>query len=422
MRRKFGWDKKYLYTGVTALGVIVASMVVFFAVMHWRTGMAYAKLLLKVLMPVIYGLVLTYLLTTPMLFLERTLFKRIRGKTEHKTARMRRVFSLATTMILTLVILAGSLSLILPQVYTSVGSLVNRMPDYFSTAMSWILKTLDDNPQLAGIVQSLVGSIEDSLTGWMRSTLLTQMDVIITNLTSGVIGVVREIVNMLIGFVVAVYVLYHLESFAAQMKKMIFAIFRTKLAESLMRGIRFLDFTVGSFVSSKLLDSLIVGVVCWVVMTVTKMPYAVLISVLIGVTNIIPFFGPFIGGVPSALLILLENPSKCVVFVIFIVILQQIDGNILYPRIQGTSLGLSGFWILFAILLFGGLFGFLGFLFGVPLFAVIYNALRGLTSSRLASRGLPTDTAAYQGAELPVIPVAVEEDEDDEESFGEDWA
>jgi predicted PurR-regulated permease PerM len=156
------------------------------------------------------------------------------------------------------------------------------------------------------------------------------------------------------------------------------------------------DKTCGGFVVSKLIDSTIVGVVCYVFMAAFRMPYAVLIAVIVGITNVIPFFGPFVGGIPSAIILLLENPANSLIFVVFIVIIQQLDGNVLFPALQGSKSGVSGFWILFAILLFGGMFGFTGFLLGVPVFAVIYEAVRSLARTRLEARGLPAGTDEYE--------------------------
>ncbi|MDR0838353.1 MAG: AI-2E family transporter [Oscillospiraceae bacterium] len=424
MKKRFRWNLQYLYWGITALCVIVAGLACFFIASRWRTGLAWLRELMRILSPVIYGLVLTYLLNKPMNFFENRIYGRLKGKTAERGARKRRILSLLSTMVFALLLIGGALALLLPQIYTSIQSLISQLPGYFTKAMEWARRLLDDNPDLERTVINLVGNIEESLTEWLKTTLLAQVNTIVTNLTSGVIGAVREVINLLIGFVVAVYLLYHRETFAAQVKKLLYAVLRPRFATGALRGLRFLDYTCGSFVTSRLIDALIVGVVCWIAMTIARIPYAVLISVLVGVTNIIPFFGPFIGGVPSALLLLLENPTKGLIFVIIVVVLQQLDGNVLYPRIQGTSLGLSGFWILFAILLFGGLMGFWGFLLGVPIFAVIYHALRWLARALLSSRGLPTETEAYAGgveygaedAEAAVEPVAETDARDDEET------
>ncbi|MDR3277818.1 MAG: AI-2E family transporter [Oscillospiraceae bacterium] len=402
MKREFKWEKKYLYWGITAFLVIVASITFFTAVSHWRGGLSFVGKLVKTLSPVIYGLIFTYLLNKAMMFFENAFLRRLGARLCKKrpawAKRVTRALGVLLTMALALVVVGGALALILPQIYSSVESLVARMPRYVRTAVQWIERILADNPELENALVNLVGNFTEWLTDWIQSSFLAQGKQIITNLTSGVIGVLREIANILIGVVVAVYVLYHKEKFAAQSKKALYGVFKTNRANALLRGLHFTDKTCGSFVTSKLIDSLIVGIVCYVAMILLKMPYPALISVMVGVTNVVPFFGPFIGGIPSALLVLLENPAKALIFVIFVVILQQLDGNVLYPRIQGGSIGLSGFWILFAILLFGGLFGFWGFILGVPVFAVIYAAVKSFVNGSLTVKGMPTDTELYERA------------------------
>jgi predicted PurR-regulated permease PerM len=394
MMKRFFASQQFKW-GATALGVIVAGILIYLSAAHWRSARVALSEVARALRPVIYGLSLAYILNKPMNFFERRVFKRLGAKNPERAARRRRAVSVLATMLVTLIFLGGALALLLPRIYTSVESLVGRMPQYFRVALDWIGSVTAIDTELGQIVVGLVGSIEDNLTAWLKTTLLEQANVIVSGLTTGVIGVVRELVNILIGFVIAVYALYHKERFSAQLKKLLYAVIPPRWASGTVGFFRFVDFTCGSFITSKLIDSLIVGVVCWIALTIARIPYAALIAVLVGFTNVIPFFGPFIGGIPPALLLLLENPAKCLIFVIIIVVLQQLDGNVLYPRIQGTSLGLSGFWVLFAILLFGGIFGFVGLLLGVPVFAVIYNGIKSFANARLTSRGLPSETGAY---------------------------
>ena len=401
LKKKFAINSPYVLWGLTALSVIVAAIVIFLGATHWRAVWSVGRRVGSILSPVIYGLFLAYLLNKPMNFFERTVFRRLRGKTPRKTASKKRIASLSTVMFIMLFILVGAVWLLVLQVPPSVERLVSRLPAYFNDAMEWVRRTLADNPELESALLSIVGEIEHSLTDWLKTTILAQINTLVTTLTTGVIGVIGELINVFIGFVVAVYVLYHRETFAAQTKKLMYAILRPGAADGLLRGCKFLDFTCGSFITSRLIDALIVGLVCYVALVIANIPYAVLISVIVGITNIIPFFGPFIGAVPCGLLLLLENPTKCFIFIVIIIILQQLDGNVLYPRIQGTSLGLSGFWILFAILLFGGLFGFIGFLLGVPVFAVIYSAVKHFTNTRLEAKGMPVDTTQYKDATTP---------------------
>jgi predicted PurR-regulated permease PerM len=178
---------------------------------------------------------------------------------------------------------------------------------------------------------------------------------------------------------------------------MVCGVFRPKFANAVVSTVEFVDRSCGGFISGKILDSLIIGVICYISMLILQMPYAALIAVIVGVTNIIPFFGPIIGAIPSAFLIVFISPVKCLIFIIYLIVLQQIDGNIIGPRILGRTVGLSGFWIMFAILFFGSLYGFWGMLLGVPVFSVIYAGIKKLISMLLKKRSMPQDTAEYAG-------------------------
>ncbi|MDR1589000.1 MAG: AI-2E family transporter [Oscillospiraceae bacterium] len=400
MKKRFKWNSQYFYWGVTAAVVIVSAIVFYMLTSKWPAMREILRKFYKSVSPVVYGFVFAYLLNKVMTFFERVFLRRLcarlRPNSPDKAKRLTRVFGVLLTMALFLSLLGGALALLLPRLYGGVESLVARMPGYFRVAVDWLTRVLDANPDLEAAAVTLLGNMTDNLTNWIQTGLLAQANNIITNITSGVFGVVREIANIGIGFVFAVYMLYHKEKFAARGKKLLYCVFSLGFANRLIRGLHFVDKTCGGFVVSKLIDSLIVGAACYIFMAIFGMPYAVLIAVIVGVTNVIPFFGPFVGGIPSALILLLENPTDCLIFVVFIVIIQQIDGNILFPALQGSKSGMSGFWILFAILLFGGMFGFSGFLIGVPVFAVVYEALRSLTRARLEARGLPTGTDDYE--------------------------
>lgn len=201
--------------------------------------------------------------------------------------------------------------------------------------------------------------------------------------------------NFFIGLIIALYLLVSKELFAGQGKKMIYALFEEETGNLLIKNIRFVHSTFGGFISGKLVDSLIIGMLCFIGMTLLNLPYPLLVSLIVGVTNIIPFFGPFIGAVPSIILILMVNPLQALYFGIFVFILQQFDGNILGPKILGDKTGLSSFWVIFSITIFGGYWGFIGMAIGVPVFAVIYAAWKAFISRSLQKKGLSTDTVEY---------------------------
>ena len=215
-------------------------------------------------------------------------------------------------------------------------------------------------------------------------------------------GLLVLVKDMLIAIIVSVYLLMRKDIFAAQSKKIVYSLFPTRAADLIVQEVRSAYRIMSGFITGKLLDSLIIGVICLVCCNLLQFPYPALISVIIGVTNIIPFFGPFIGAIPCGLLIFLVNPLQAVYFAIFILVLQQFDGNILGPKILGDSTGLASFWVLFSILLFGGLFGFAGMVLGVPVFAMFYSIVSRLVSYGLRARGLPGKTEEYMGRTGPM--------------------
>lgn len=217
-----------------------------------------------------------------------------------------------------------------------------------------------------------------------------------SGVTHGVVGAVGFVTNFIIGLIISVYLLNSKDTFLAQIKKLVLASFSEKTAEEIFNGAEYTNRTFGGFISGKIIDSIIIGIICFIVMTIFQWEYALLISCIVGLTNIIPFFGPFIGAIPSVLLLLLVNPWHALYFVIFVLILQQFDGNILGPKILGDSTGLESFWVLFAVLVGGGLFGFIGMVIGIPVFAVIYYYVSRLVNSRLAKKGFSTDLSDYR--------------------------
>ena len=218
-----------------------------------------------------------------------------------------------------------------------------------------------------------------------------------THLTVGLYTLVMELFHAVIGVIVSVYILFGKETFINQSKKATYAIFPTERANLLIHIAVKTNEIFGGFIIGKIIDSIIIGILCFIGTSLLNMPYAMLVSVIVGMTNVIPFFGPYIGAIPSAVLIALADPMKGVYFLIFILLLQQFDGNILGPKILGNSTGLSAFWVIVSILLGGGLFGILGMLFGVPAFAVIYYIVKLFLDNQLEKKKLPTESECYNG-------------------------
>ena len=304
--------------------------------------------------------------------------------------------SILFSEIVLLLLIAALVYLIIPQILGSVQMLVQNSGTYADNVSKWLDGLLKNYPELDSYVGGLFGNINANVGNWLETKLLPQLGSLITSVSSGVYGFARSIYNLIIGIIVSVYLLADKEGFLAAVKRLSYAVFSVETADKLRQGLNFVDKTFMGFLSGKILDSLIIGIICYIVCSILKMPYTLLVSVIIGVTNIIPFFGPLIGAIPSALIILMVDPSKCLIFVIFIIILQQIDGNIIGPRILGSSTGINGFWVMFAIILGSGLFGFWGMLLGVPVFVVIYTVIQNLIIKKLKKSDLPWKIADYK--------------------------
>ncbi|MBQ2633282.1 MAG: AI-2E family transporter [Oscillospiraceae bacterium] len=401
--KRFHWDKQYLYWGVTAFLVIAAALVFYLLIsnLSWL-GEALGRLL-EILSPFIWGLVFAYLLFPLLRIYSRSLFTplfrrllRKNPRREELTVKLARGFSVFLCILTLAVILAGLLMLVVPQLYSSVERLVVNSSTYIARADEWIQKTLEHHPEVDSTMREAFGDLSDGLVSWARDNLLPEMKGILSDVASNVYNIFRGIYNVIIGVVVSVYVLYDKEGFSARCKKILYCVCSLDAAEQILKGVRFTNQVFMSYLSGKILDSVIVGLICYIGCLLFRIPYAILSSSVVAVSNLIPFFGPVVGAVIATFFILLESPVKALVFVVFVVILQQFDGNVLGPRILGNRVGVRGFWIMFSILLGAGLFGFAGMLLGVPVFVVLYSLLRDLMNRKLARSGLPTDAQIYQ--------------------------
>lgn len=394
---KFKWDTRYMHLGITAFIVVMLS--IFFRwLLENSAGLRdIIVLILKALSPVIIGLLFAVLLDKPSQTVERNLFIPLfsKGNQLRKSTKATKLSAIIFTQFITWFFIIGLITLVFPQIYRSIVGLVSNADTYATNARRWAENLLKNNPQLEDYAISIINSISVYLKTWLETDLLPQFNNIVASITEGVFIFLRGILNVLIGIVISFYLMVNKDVFLAQCKKVLYSIFKVKTANSIMDFFSEVEKAFGGFFSGKILDSVIIGIICYISLTILKMPYSALISLLIGVTNIIPVFGPFIGAVPSAVIILLESPFKCLIFIIFVLVIQQFDGNILGPKILGSSIGLSGFWIMFSILLFGGLFSFTGMLLGVPIFTVFYGLIKRGTKAGLEEKGLPSDTAAY---------------------------
>lgn len=388
----------YIEWGLTALGVIVACVLVVFVLFRMTIIWGVIKKFFSILSPFIYGFVMAYLLMPVFNMLYRNLQPPMSRKFKNGT-RLAKGLCSALTLAFGLAVVGVLLWMVLPQLVTSITSLVDSMDLYMNEISGWVASLLHNNPELEHSFMRLYDQFSAQMMNWAQNDLLPQLG----SMMSGVVTTVNVLMNLLIGVIIALYILNSKDTFCAQAKKMTYSLFKVEKANAIMARVAHIHRVFGGFITGKLMDSSIIGVLCFIGMRLMisfgwmTMPtsYALLIAVIIGVTNIIPFFGPFIGAIPSTILIMVISPVQALYFVIFVLLLQQFDGNILGPKILGDSTGLSSFWVLFSILLFGGLMGFVGMIIGVPTFAVMYRLVTEFTTWRLGKKALSGNLNEY---------------------------
>ena len=382
--------------GLTFFLVIVAGVIFYFALLRLDDISAGISKLLDVLKPILYGLAIAYLLNPVVKQIDRLLIPQLQKKmTLEKAKKVSRGIGVIASLIMLLALILALCNMMIPELYKSIRDMVYTLPGQISDVVEKITSIQTDKSPAGIMVSNLLEQGSAALQTWIKQDLLTKVNEVMSNLTVGVINFVSEILNFLIGLIVSIYILFSKETFSAQSKKIVYAIFRTDHANMILHLTKKSNEIFGGFIIGKIIDSLIIGVLCFFGLTILKMPYILLISVIVGVTNVIPFFGPYIGAIPSAILIFLNDPIKGVYFLIFILVLQQLDGNVIGPKILGNSTGLSAFWVVFSILIGGGLFGFVGMIMGVPTFAVIYYIISMLINHMLEKKKLPLLTSQY---------------------------
>ncbi|MBP3633335.1 MAG: AI-2E family transporter [Oscillospiraceae bacterium] len=391
-------EHKYFNLGAMLLCVGTISLVLLAIVLNLDAVGQMFKTIQRVISPMLVGLVLAYLMNPLMNFMEKRLYPLLLKKKvpETKAKRRSRVASLSFALLVMLVLVYEFCALLLPQLYESIVGIVNNFSNYYVTIEGWITDFLADKPEIQSYVNRLISEAFAFLKNWANDGLLPGIETVLTGLTTSIVTVVRALLNVLIGVFAAIYMLYSRDIFLAQSKKVIVALFTEQTSDRILGIGRRIHKVFSGFIIGKILDSLIIGLLCYFGMLILKLPYPELIATVVGVTNVIPFFGPFIGAIPSAFLILLVNPLQALYFVIFVLVLQQLDGNVIGPRILGDTIGISGFWVLVSITVAGGLFGFTGMVLGVPVFAVAYTLLADFVSYKLKGKQKPLQTKAYQ--------------------------
>ena len=366
--------KPYLYGMLAGFGAISLSILFFFLIYRFQGfGDAISKLT-GILMPFIYGAVIAYLLKPVCNCVENFLHRLL----PEKMGTAANMLAVTISLLFGILVVYALIMMIVPQLITSVTTLYYTARNNLNDFVDWAShqEIIASNQKLLDFIETSYDNLQDTLDNLVRTKLVPSMQSLLSGAALGVMSFVTFLKNIVIGLIVSVYLLASRKKFGQQGKLILYSLVKPSWANLIMEEIRYADRMFGGFINGKILDSAIIGVLCYIACLIFKFPSALLVSVIIGVTNVIPFFGPFIGAIPATLLILIQNPIKALWFVLFVLVLQQVDGNIIGPKILGNTTGLSSFWVLFAILLFGGLWGFVGMIIGVPLFAVIYDVLK----------------------------------------------
>lgn len=396
-------NRIYVKLGVTLLCVVLASVAFTIILTNLSGFFGIIRSFISIISPILFGVLFAYLMNPIMKFVEKLLlriFNRISKPEEISLARVAsrkklcHIIGVVCALAVLILVFYLAIALVVPTIIENVSTILtqDKLNSYYEQITTWLHQLLSENSQIETWAMERIEGLYQEVPKWLNSLDLKET---LVGLTTRVYGVVKGTMNFLIGLVIAVYMLLGKEKFLAQSKKLVIALFSEKRANRLLEFGRRTNKIFSGFVLGKIIDSAIIGIICYIVMSIIKLPFPMLISVIIGVTNVIPFFGPLIGAIPSAFLILLNSPFQCLIFIFFIVILQQFDGNILGPAILGDSVGLSSFWILISITVFSGIFGFAGMILGVPVFAVIYMLISDLVARKLDKKGRPQQTEVY---------------------------
>ena len=391
-------SKAYFKMGLAVFLVGLALILCYYYINHFDVIQAGWDKINGILLPFYLGIIMAYLLCPVYNASVKFYYQKVKNtsKSPRHAMKIARILGTIISLLLVLIIVAGLLIMIIPGLYESISTLIPRLPYYFNSTINLIESHLNQQNEVSQYVSENLDTFRDRIGEWLQNRLLPASEIIVARVSTGVAATIGGVFDFIVALIISVYILNSKELFMAQSKKFIRAVFTPEHAEAIFELGRLSNNTFGGFINGKIIDSFIIGVICFVAMTILDLPMAMMISVIVGVTNIIPFFGPFIGAIPSALLLIMIKPFAALEFVILIIILQQLDGNIIGPKILGKATKLSSFWVMFAIIVGGGLFGFLGMILGVPVFAVFYTYFARAINRMLKKKHIDSDTLAYE--------------------------
>ena len=415
--------KRILNISLAVIGIIVVGLLFNKILEQWSGFRAILDKISSAFAPIIVGAVIAFLMNPILVFFDRlfhTIFQERVISDKKKLFKVSRTLSVILTTIVFLGIITGIVWLVVPQLYDSIKQLVGNMDTYYSNLQTMV-ENINEKFQKLNIPEDQINKYMNNaylkVQDMLNTKIMPNVDKIVVNIGSGVFSGLKFLYNFLIGIIASIYVMANKEYLASRGKKIIYAVFKVKNANTILDGLLEMNRIFGQFINGKILDSIIIGMIMFIVSTILNLPYAVLISVIVGVTNVIPFFGPIIGAVPCFFIVLIADPIKSLVLLIVILVLQQFDGNILGPKIIGDTTGLSSFWVLTAVIVGGGLFGFFGMLLGVPVFACCYMYINRTCTAKLQEKNLAFKTSEYEKIrridEETGEPIYITEEEED---------
>lgn len=389
---RFFSDQKYNKIFRYCLAFTLLTILIIAVIFQWDRASGLMANIVRIFEPVIWGAVIAFIMNPIMHATEGFLQKRVFRKKPRP--RLSRALGIIVASIVIIAVIAAVILSIIPEIISNIPGIYDGLVnDIIPDIQSWITRQLESNPSIAAIINNELNDITISIRQ-LVSSLVPQL----TSLLASLLSFANSVKNFLFGFILAIYFLFSKESLQTQTKKAIVAIFSEKVYHKIFSLTSNTNHVFLNFIYGKIIDSTIIGIICAICMLIFGMPYVMIISLIIGITNIIPVFGPFIGAIPSAVLVLIAEPRKVIWFILFVIALQQLDGNVIGPKILGDKIGLPSFWVLFSILVCSSMFGFVGMIIGVPLFAVIFDILDAVFNNRLKKKNMPVDDDYYSMA------------------------
>lgn len=427
--------KNSLFAGAVALLVSVLAILFCYAIYHQENVNEFWSNISKIFSPIFSGLIIAFLLTPVVNFFERKFFplfqtKKAKAKraaflqnlenlseeerkkyNKKKVLRFKiiRALSIALTLILVSLLVYSFIYSVFPQIRESVENIVKRSGTYYKNVQTYLSNLAARYPKEAAVVERNWNYYYDDIIKWRDNVVIPAVQEWFMNAYTKILKGISAVWNIIIGLIISIYIIASKEKLSAQFKKVFFAIFSTENANRLIKNLKFANDKFSGFIVGKIIDSLIIGIITLICCFIFKFDYPVLIALIVGVSNLIPFFGPIFGAIPCIVLLFMINPIKALWFLLFIVVLQLFDGNVLGPKILGDSTGVSGLWVIVSITIFGGIWGVPGMIIGVPLFAVLYAAFKTIIEKKLEEKKLSKETKDYIKKDI-LLPENIEND------------